>query len=644
MICVNSVRVTPGSVTLQAGKWYYGARAEVCPLNASCRSVRWWSENPNVASVNASSGYIYARAAGTVTIWATAIDGSGCRDCMTVLVKSAIPVESVELVPGSLSMETGSSYLLSAVVCPVNATKKSVTWCSSNTGVATVSSSGRVTAVSKGSAIITATANDGSGKCGCCQVAVTGDVLVKSITISPSSIKLIAGQGAFLTSNITPVNATNKTVVWSSSNENVVKVISTSGQLSTFKSGYATITAAAQDGSGVKGVCNVYVEPRVSVKSIELCPSKTIVGIGEDKYIYASFCPPDATNKTIEWTFRPSDKVTFSNRGSGGYVTGVASGMVDVVAKTMDGGYIAHADVKVDGREKVIVKRTGDYFTMQFSNGVVWKSVGVDLDSEPPSNIMWDPYYYDQLKPHEQRFMDNFNETRYTVKQLALIYLFDPLGLTYYVNHNQLPQNENFDSVYNSLILKDNVYREIFGKNPNKFLLDDYGNKLYYGLPSGRKDYYTDAEVVFGPHTILNMAELAEFLLDIALDLVSLAVPAVQYIQRGIDVVKVLMFSDSIIADLASGSASAFAEHCLENANFEGSKGVVDALVWPLKLCRTLNNVKDTIAEILETRDLESVQIYNRVHIHNEYRIVFESNGQDWNMEDIVSMCPKLEA
>ena len=101
MICVNSVRVTPGSVTLQAGKWYYGARAEVCPLNASCRSVRWWSENPNVASVNASSGYIYARAAGTVTIWATAIDGSGCRDCMTVLVKSAIPVESVELARSS---------------------------------------------------------------------------------------------------------------------------------------------------------------------------------------------------------------------------------------------------------------------------------------------------------------------------------------------------------------------------------------------------------------------------------------------------------------------------------------------------------------------------------------------------------------
>lgn len=60
MICVNSVKVTPESVTLKAGQWYYNARAEVCPLDAECRSVRWYSDNTGAATVNATTGYIYA--------------------------------------------------------------------------------------------------------------------------------------------------------------------------------------------------------------------------------------------------------------------------------------------------------------------------------------------------------------------------------------------------------------------------------------------------------------------------------------------------------------------------------------------------------------------------------------------------------
>ena len=76
MTYVNSVNLTPSTLTLQIGKWYYGAKAEVCPTNATTKSVTWCSSNPSVASVNSSSGYIYARSAGTAKIYATAIDGN----------------------------------------------------------------------------------------------------------------------------------------------------------------------------------------------------------------------------------------------------------------------------------------------------------------------------------------------------------------------------------------------------------------------------------------------------------------------------------------------------------------------------------------------------------------------------------------
>ena len=334
MICVNSVRVTPGSVTLQAGKWYYGARAEVCPLNASCRSVRWWSENPNVASVNASSGYIYARAAGTVTIWATANDGSGCRDCMTDLVKSAIPVESVELVPGSLSMETGSSYLLSAVVCPVNATKKSVTWCSSNTGVATVSSSGRVTAVSKGSAIITATANDGSGKCGCCQVAVTDKILVSSVIVSPANYTMVVGDFVFLRETVCPTNASDKCVIWSSSDETILSVNSVTGFVHALKVGTAKIYATARDGSNVSGSCAITVQEPIKVDSVSILYNQITMIIGQKRKLSVTVCPVDATKKSVKWNSSNTSVATVDSYT--GTITAKSQGSAIITATSID--------------------------------------------------------------------------------------------------------------------------------------------------------------------------------------------------------------------------------------------------------------------------------------------------------------------
>lgn len=86
MIYVNSVIVSIKNVTLNVGQWCCAVSAQVSPVNAYCKDITWHSDNPTVASVNVSNGYICANAAGTAKIYATATDGSGCSDYITVTV------------------------------------------------------------------------------------------------------------------------------------------------------------------------------------------------------------------------------------------------------------------------------------------------------------------------------------------------------------------------------------------------------------------------------------------------------------------------------------------------------------------------------------------------------------------------------
>ena len=175
MICVNSVNVTPRNLTIKPGEWYYGMHAAVCPLNATCCSVKWASSNPNAATVNPTTGYVYGVRSGTAVITATATDGSGKRDCCTVTVTDKTPISSITVNPQTVSMKAGETRFLTVTVCPTNATKKSVKWSSGNTSVATVNpNSGLVMAQSTGIVTIYATATDGSGVCGCCEVWVKG--------------------------------------------------------------------------------------------------------------------------------------------------------------------------------------------------------------------------------------------------------------------------------------------------------------------------------------------------------------------------------------------------------------------------------------------------------------------------------------
>ena len=154
---VYSVNVHPTSVKLNVGQWYYGAYAYVDASSDCCTDVTWYSDNPNVASVNQSSGYVYARSAGTTRIYAVSKIDNSQKDYCVVTVEQSVSIQSVSLSSDEIIMNIGDVDYLSATVLPANAPDKRVRWCSNNPSVVCVDYyTGEITAISAGTASVTA--------------------------------------------------------------------------------------------------------------------------------------------------------------------------------------------------------------------------------------------------------------------------------------------------------------------------------------------------------------------------------------------------------------------------------------------------------------------------------------------------------
>ena len=190
------------------------------------------------------------------------------------------PVSSISLNESKVTLMVGGTSKLTATVLPENASEKSVSWTSSNEGVATVDDNGLITAVAEGSATITCTANDGSGVSATCTVTVqSSTVYVSSITLNATEKDLMIDDEPFqLVATILPSNATNKSVTWTSSNESVATV-SSNGLVTAYGEGNTTITCKANDGSGVSATCTVTVasDPVADVYFVSVtCDNKNL--------------------------------------------------------------------------------------------------------------------------------------------------------------------------------------------------------------------------------------------------------------------------------------------------------------------------------------------------------------------------------
>ena len=238
---------------------------------------------------------------------------------------TAVPVDSVSLNKASTALTVGATETLSATVLPTNATNKAVNWSSSNESVATVSSSGLVTAVAAGSATITATSQANSAKSATCAVTVTA-IPVESVSLNKTSTTLTVGATETLTATVLPNNASNKSVTWSSSDTSVATVTN-AGLVRGVAAGTATITATSAADSTKKATCAVTVTA-IPVESVSLNKTSTTLTVGAAETLSATVQPSNATNKNVNWSSSNESVATVS----GGRVTAVAVGTATITA------------------------------------------------------------------------------------------------------------------------------------------------------------------------------------------------------------------------------------------------------------------------------------------------------------------------
>ncbi len=250
------------------------------------------------------------------------------------------PVASVSLNKNALALETGQSETLTATILPNDATNKEVTWTSNNTSVATVSG-GTVTAVGAGNATITVKTKSG-GKTATCAVTVTDKVYpVTGVSLSPTSLSLDVGGSSSLTATISPSNATNKSVTWTSS-ASAVASVSNAGLVTGLKEGSATITVTTADG-GFAATCEVSVH-NVAVTGVSLNKTSETAYVGSSFSLTATVQPTNATNKGVSWT---SSDTSVATVNSSGVVNPLVAGTTIITVTTTDGGFTASCTVTV---------------------------------------------------------------------------------------------------------------------------------------------------------------------------------------------------------------------------------------------------------------------------------------------------------
>ncbi|MBR2066698.1 MAG: Ig-like domain-containing protein, partial [Solobacterium sp.] len=215
--------------------------------------IVWSSSNTSIATVTGNT--VKGLSVGKAILTAT-VSYANKTTSTTVEVNVKQPVTSIQLNKTDLKMNRYESETLTATVLPNNASDKSLSWSSSDTSIAKVSSTGMINARNAGTATITAKATDGSNVSATCKVTVV--IPVTSIRSSESSKEVEKGNTYTPTITVYPENATNKKLNWSSSNSSVATV-DTNGNITAKDFGDATITATSTDGSNVSKTISIHV-------------------------------------------------------------------------------------------------------------------------------------------------------------------------------------------------------------------------------------------------------------------------------------------------------------------------------------------------------------------------------------------------
>ena len=309
---------------------------EVLPANASSKKVEWKSSDSAIASVD-QNGLVTAHKAGTVTITATSTLTTSKSATVTIKVNGEqvpdVDVTKVE-VAGDASMEKGQTQTLTVTITPTNATDKSVTWKSSDDTIATVDATGLVTAVKAGKVTITATSVSNETISAKLDIEIVNEKIAVTRIEVVGEAEMLHGESQTLTINIIPLDATDKTVSWASSDETILSV-SADGKVTGLKVGSATITATSTSNPSITKTFDIKVNENdnyVDVTGVDISGPSDMT-VGDTETIAVTVTPTNATNKNV--TFASSDDTVVSV-DENGKLTALKAGTATITVKSVE--------------------------------------------------------------------------------------------------------------------------------------------------------------------------------------------------------------------------------------------------------------------------------------------------------------------
>jgi uncharacterized protein YjdB len=303
------------------------------------RVITWATDNPSVATVNASTGLITAIAAGTANITATCETKTSAPAVVTV---TNVPVATVDLSATSVNLVVGATTSLTAT--PKDAggnplSGRTITWASDAPSIATVDpSTGLITAIAAGTANITATSET---KTSAPAVVTVTNVPVATVDLSATSVNLVVGATTSLTA--TPKDAggnplSGRTITWASDAPSIATVDPSTGLITAIAAGTANITATSETKTSAPAVVTV---TNVPVATVDVTPANPSLSLAMNATITLTATPKDAggntlslSGRTVTWSSDTPSAATVDP--STGFVTAVAQGTATITA-TVDG-------------------------------------------------------------------------------------------------------------------------------------------------------------------------------------------------------------------------------------------------------------------------------------------------------------------
>lgn len=356
IIDVTDITLTKNSVSLHPGETET-IQYEVLPENATDKSVLFTVKEggENVCTVS-PEGVISATAVGDAIIYVQSKqNGNQIKEIAVHVENAYVAVESLTVGTTTISLHPTETSQISASVSPDNATLKALNYASANIDVASVDSSGLVTAISVGTTVITVSSADNSNIKKEITINVTEVVVpVTGVVLTAESLDIKIGEMSEyqIVASVEPENASNKSLEYTSDNANVATVSATGLVSIKGVAGVANITIKSLANTSITKTFKLTVS-EIFVTGIELeCEDSPVTSlnftadqIGKvTKKITAVLTPENPTDASIIWVSSKTDVATV---GKDGVISPVGIGTTTITAKNVRSGVSASLNVTV---------------------------------------------------------------------------------------------------------------------------------------------------------------------------------------------------------------------------------------------------------------------------------------------------------